>query len=93
MRIAMSDILRLTNVVALNILKVLLNGQIMSPKQIARELDVNPADVRNALVHLKTVKLVDNLHYGEYTLSAFGKDYLEHISQSSPDHSSRRTET
>jgi len=85
----MSDILRLTNMVALDILKILLNGQTMSPKQIARALDVNPQDVRNALVHLKTLELVDNLHYGEYTLSVFGK---EHLSQFSTDQSSRGTQ-
>lgn len=81
----MNDILRLTNVVALDILKVLLNGQVMTPRRIARTLDVNPQDVRNALVHLKTLKMVNNIHYGEYTITELGKDHLEHISQPSQD--------
>ena len=89
----MNDILRLTNVVALDILKVLLNGQVMTPRRIARTLDVNPQDVRNALVHLKTLKMVNNIHYGEYTITELGKDHLEYISQPSTDQTSRRTKT
>ena len=89
----MSDILRLTNLVAVDILKLLLNGQIMTPRQLARGLDANPQDVRNALVHLKTLHLVSNIHYGEYTITELGRDYLEKLSQSSPDQTLRRTET
>ena len=88
----MDDILRLTNVVALDILKVLLNGQVMTPRRIARTLDVNPQDVRNALVHLKTLKMVDNIHYGEYTITELGKSHLEYLSQSSNDQTLGGTE-
>lgn len=81
----MSDILRLTNLVAVDILKLLLNGQIMTPKQLARNLDANPQDVRNALIHLKTLNLVSNIHYGEYTITELGREYLKQLSQSSQD--------
>lgn len=84
----MNDILRPTDLVAVDILKLLLNGQIMTPRQLARNLDANPQDVRNALVHLKSLHLVDNIHYGEYELSELGKEYLEQLSQSSQDQTS-----
>jgi len=88
----MSDILRLTNVVALDILRALLNGQLMTPKQIARAIDANPQDVRNALVHLKTLKMVAKPHYGEYLITEYGKSHLEYLSQTSKDQTSRRSE-
>ena len=89
----MSDILRLTNVVALDILRILLNGQIMTPKQIAREIDAEPQKVRTALVHLKTLKMVNNIHYGEYTITEYGKDHLKHLSQASKSQASEGTKT
>ena len=92
MRVAMSDILRLTNVVALDILRALLSGQEMTPKQISRAIDAEPQAVRNALVHLKTLKMVSNIHYGEYLITEYGKSHLEYLSQSSNDQSSRRSE-
>lgn len=86
----MTDILRRAGVVGIDILKVLLSGKVMTPKQIARALDVEPFKVRNALVHLKTLEMVNNIHYGEYTLTELGREYLELVSQPSQDQSSRR---
>lgn len=86
----MKDLLRLTNLVAVDILKKLLNGQIWTRRQLTRELDKNSQDVGNALVHLKSLHLVDNTNYGEYTITELGRDYLNRLSQLSTDQSSRR---
>ena len=84
----MKDILRLSNVVARDILKLLLNGSSLSPRQLARKLDVPPQSVRNALVHLKATSLVDNRNYGEYTITELGREVIERLSQPSDDQSS-----
>ena len=67
------------NLIALDILNYLSNGLVVTPRQIARSIDGNPAYVRSALVHLKALKLVQSPHYGEYQITEFGQLHLQQV--------------
>ena len=73
---------------ALKILKALLSQEPKSPMDLAIEIDREPQTVRNTLVHLKALDLIERLDYGKYTISQFGREYLNRISQPSTDQSS-----
>lgn len=89
----MDNLLRLSDMVARDILKILLSGKIMGPKDMAIELDVAPQSTRNAVVHLNALHLIERVTYGKYQITDFGRGILESLeSGSSPSQSSRRTE-
>lgn len=84
----MSKLLRLSDMVARDILKILLSGRIMGPKEMATELDVAPQSTRNAVVTLNSLKLIERERYGKYKITEFGREILESIeSGSSKDQS------
>ena len=60
-----------TDMVALDILKILLSGESLTARQISRKVDAAPQTVRNALVHLKSTSLVHR-EKGEYTITDLG---------------------
>ena len=60
-----------TDMVALDILKILLSGESLTARQISRKVEAAPQTVRNALVHLKSTSLVHRKK-GEYTITDLG---------------------
>ena len=88
---AVRNLLKLTNMVARDILKLLLSGRTMTPKNMALALPgVAPQSARNAVVTLNALSLIERVKYGHYQITDFGREILERIeAQPSTDQSSR----
>ena len=76
--------MRKLRTIELKILDLLLSGETLAPRDIARKLDVANQSVRNRLDFLKNeMGFVDYVGYAQYKLSARGRDHLDFISQPS----------
>jgi len=73
---------------SLNILKTLLSRESLTAKQIARKIDTAPQTVRNALVFMKGIGLVERTGW-EYTITELG-EIVWNANRNPPIQSSRR---
>jgi len=71
--------LKLTQTVALDILRVLLSAEVMKAERIAVKIDGVPQSVRNNLVWLKQEGLVKRVSYAHYQITDLGKWTLEQV--------------
>lgn len=67
---------------ATRILKMLEESPRQTPKMMADELDTNPAYVRNVLVVLQELKLIETIARGLYQITPLGREVLQRILQS-----------
>ena len=77
---------------AVQILKCLGSGTIMSPERISTITNIANQTVRNVLVHLKSLSYVERIGYGKYKITALGLEQAKVLSQASNGQSSRRTQ-
>lgn len=86
---AVRNLLKLTSMVARDILKILLTGKTMSPMQMALALPgVAPQSARNAVVTLNALSLIERVRFGHYKITDFGREVLAQIeAQPSTDQS------
>lgn len=85
--------MRARDPVALRILKTLLSGESLSPKDLAIRLDVAPQTVRNKLITLTQVSLVISPTHGLYRVTELGREHYKNVSQPSTSPSSKIGET
>lgn len=74
------------------ILKALMSKQPKAPKELAIEIDRDPATVRNTLVFMVQESLVRRIDYGQYTITELGKEEFNRLMQSPTIQSSRGRE-
>ena len=77
---------------AVQVLRTLASGAVMSPKRVASKADIANQTVRNLLSFLKSEALVERVGYGKYKITDFGLEHVKRFSEPSNDQSSRRTE-
>lgn len=82
------SILTLNKLSARAMLRHLLSGATLSPKQIAINLDIAPQTARNTIGFLYSTGHVERVSYGKYRISDMGRRVLKELeSQPSDDQS------
>ncbi len=78
---------------AIEVLRTLACGAVMSPQRISTLTDIANQTVRNILVHLTDLQYVEHTGYAKYKITDFGLKETKALSQASTCQSSGGTKT